>query len=190
MTNMIYIFVQLNRGIMIKTNNPDIILRFAVENDTPIILNFIKELAEYEKLSDEVFANEEKLKETLFGNKKFAEVVIAEYKNSPAGFMLFFHNYSTFLAKPGIYLEDLFVKPELRGLGIGKSLLTYLAKIASERNCGRIEWAVLDWNEPSIQFYKKLGAKPMDEWTVFRVTGNEIEKLANLFDQSNINEII
>ena len=182
--------MSLNGGIMIKTINADIILRFAAENDTPIILNFIKELADYEILSNEVIADEVKLKETLFGNKRFAEVIIAEYKNSPAGFMLFFHNYSTFLAKPGIYLEDLFVKPELRGLGIGKSLLTYLAKIAAERNCGRIEWAVLDWNEPSIKFYKNLGAKPMDEWTVFRVTGKGIDKLADLFDRPNTNEII
>jgi GNAT superfamily N-acetyltransferase len=159
-----------------------ITLRFAEEKDIPTILNFIKALAEYEKLSHEVAATEEKLKKTLFGINRFAEVVIADYENQPAGFMLFFHNYSTFLGKPGIYLEDLFVKPELRGKGIGKILLSYLGKIAVERDCGRIEWSVLDWNEPSIQFYKNLGAVPMDEWTVFRVTGSGIAKLAEILD--------
>lgn len=167
---------------MIKTNNPDVKLHFAEEKEIPVILSFIKELAEYEKLSDEVTADEEQLKKTLFGERKVAEVIIADYKNEPAGFMLFFHNYSTFLGKPGIYLEDLYVKKNLRGNGIGKLLLSYLSKIALERDCGRIEWAVLDWNEPSIQFYKKLGAKPMDEWTVFRVTGKEIENLAAQFE--------
>lgn len=159
-----------------------ITLRFAEEKDIPTILNFIKALAEYEKLSHEVAATEEKLKKTLFGINRFAEVVIADYENQPAGFMLFFHNYSTFLGKPGIYLEDLFVKPELRGKGIGKILLSYLGKIAVERDCGRIEWSVLDWNEPSIQFYKNIGAVPMDEWTVFRVTGSGIAKLAEILD--------
>lgn len=167
---------------MIATKNPDITLRTANENDTPIILSLIKELAEYEKLSHEVLADENKLKTTLFGEKKFAEVIIADYKNEPAGFALFFHNYSTFLGKPGIYLEDLYVKTDLRGKGIGKILLTYLGRLAVERNCGRIEWAVLDWNEPSIQFYINLGAKPMDEWTVFRVTGDSIKNLADMFD--------
>jgi len=167
---------------MIATKNPDITLRAANENDTPIILSLIKELAEYEKLSHEVLADENKLKTTLFGKKKFAEVIIADYKNEPAGFALFFHNYSTFLGKPGIYLEDLYVKTDLRGKGIGKILLAYLGKLALERDCGRIEWAVLDWNEPSIQFYKNLGAKPMDEWTVFRVTSDSIKNLADLFD--------
>ena len=167
---------------MVPTNNPDIILRAAKEDDVPSILNFIKELSVYEKLSHEVFTTEELLKENLFGNKRFAEVIIADYKNEPAGFALFFHNFSTFLGKPGIYLEDLYVKEHLRGKGIGKILLTYLGKLALERDCGRIEWAVLDWNEPSIQFYKNLGAVPMDEWTVFRVTGDSIKKLAGLFD--------
>jgi len=167
---------------MINTNNPDVTLRIAEVNDIPTIMNFIKALAEYEKLTNEVAADEEQLKKTLFGDKKFAEVIIADYKKQPAGFMLFFHNYSTFLGKPGIYLEDLFVNPDLRGKGIGKILLTHLGKIAIARDCGRIEWAVLDWNEPSIQFYKKLGAKPMDDWTVFRVTGDAIENLAKQFD--------
>jgi GNAT superfamily N-acetyltransferase len=117
----------------------------------------------------------------LFGERKVAEVLIAEYKNEPAGFALFFHNYSTFLAKPGIYLEDLFVKKELRGKGIGKALLSYLGVIALERDCGRIEWSVLDWNEPSIKFYLNLGAKPLNDWTVYRITDDGIKKLANQF---------
>ncbi|MDF1612251.1 GNAT family N-acetyltransferase [Stygiobacter electus] len=166
---------------MISNNNKDISIHFAEEKEAGIILSFIKELAEYEKLTHEVVATEEKLKETLFGEKKYAEVLIAEYKNQPAGFALFFHNYSTFLAKPGIYLEDLFVKKELRGKGIGKVLLSYLGVIALERNCGRIEWSVLDWNEPSIKFYLKLGAIPLNDWTVYRVTGNSIKKLADEF---------
>jgi len=168
---------------MIVTKKQDVTFRVATENDIPEILNFIKALAEYENLSDDVSADEEQLKKTLFGKNRFVEVIIADYKNEPAGFMLFFHNYSTFLGKPGIYLEDLFVKPEFRGKGIGKILLTYLGKLAVERGCGRIEWSVLDWNEPSIKFYKSFGSKPMDEWTVFRVTGNAIENLAELFDK-------
>ena len=163
---------------MITTNNPDIILRIAVENDVPVILNFIKALADYEKLSHEVAADENQLKKTLFGERKIAEVIIAEYKNQPAGFALFFHNYSTFLGKPGIYLEDLFVNPELRGKGIGKILLSYLGQLAIERDCGRIEWAVLDWNEPSIQFYKSLGARLMNEWIINRLTGEDLLKLS------------
>ena len=114
----------------------------------------------------------------MFGEKKFAEVVIAYYEDRPAGFEIFFHNFSTFLARPGIYLEDLFVFPNFRGKGIGKALLVYLARIAKERNCGRFEWAVLDWNEPSIAFYKKLGAIPLDDWTIFRATGKALDALA------------
>lgn len=140
-------------------------------------------LAEYERMSDDVVATEELLRENLFGDRKIAEVIIANYKDEPAGFALFFHNFSTFVGKPGIYLEDLFVKPELRGKGIGKLLLAYLGKLAEERNCGRIEWAVLDWNEPAINFYKSLNAKPMDDWTVFRIAGNNINALASLFDE-------
>lgn len=146
-----------------------LIIRKAEEKDVPLILELIKELAEYEKLSDEVTANEEKLRETLF-QKKYAEVFLAEYNGSLAGQALFFHNYSTFLAKPGIYLEDIYVRPKFRGKGIGKSLLLKVIEIAKERNCGRVEWSVLDWNEPAIGFYKKLGAVPMDGWTVFRLT--------------------
>ena len=151
----------------------------ATEKDIPLILTFIKELAEYERLSEQCVATEALLHETLFGEKKFAEVVIAYCHDEPAGFELFFHNFSTFLARPGIYLEDLFVFPKFRGKGIGKALLVYLARIAKERNCGRFEWAVLDWNEPSIAFYKKLGAIPLDDWTTFRVTGKALDALAN-----------
>lgn len=155
-------------------------IRSATHNDVPVILDFIKALAEYEKLSHEVVATEESLLTTLFGTKPVAEVVIGYTENGvPAGFALFFHNYSTFLAKPGIYLEDLFVKPEFRGKGYGKSLLIYLARLAEEHHCGRLEWSVLDWNTPAIEFYKSLGAKPMDEWTMFRVTGKELTELAN-----------
>jgi GNAT superfamily N-acetyltransferase len=150
----------------------------ATEKDIPLILTLIKGLAEYERLSQECVATEKLLRETLFGKTKYAEVVIAYYDTEPAGFALFFHNYSTFLARPGIYLEDLYVFPELRGKGIGKALLVHLAKIAKKRNCGRLEWAVLDWNEPSIAFYKGLGAIPLNDWTVFRVTGKALDALA------------
>lgn len=152
-------------------------LRMAEKSDVSLILDFIKELAEYEGMLDEVKATEEILEETLF-IKKSAEVVIAEYDEKPIGFALFFHNFSTFLGKPGIYLEDLYVRKEARGLGIGKKLLAFLAKLAKERDCGRLEWWCLDWNKPSIEFYKKLGAKPMDEWTVYRVDGQDLEELS------------
>lgn len=150
----------------------------ATENDVPAIFDLIRQLAEYERLSDRVLATEEQINRTLFGEPPSAEVLIASYGGECAGFAVFFSSYSTFLAKAGIYLEDLFVKPHLRGKGIGKALLARLAKLAIERDCGRVEWAVLDWNEPSIAFYKKLGAAPMDEWTVFRLTGEALAKLA------------
>ncbi len=153
------------------TNITDTIkIRFATESDIKTILELIKELAHYEKLSNEVSADEIKLKNTLFGKTKYAEVLLAEYNGEPVGHALFFYNYSTFLAKPGIYLEDLFVKPEFRGKGIGKHLLDKLIQIAKEKNCGRVEWAVLDWNESAIRFYENLGAKMMKEWKVFRLT--------------------
>jgi GNAT superfamily N-acetyltransferase len=139
----------------------------------------IRELAEYEKLSHEVVATEEGLRDSLFGGRRYAEVLVAEQGGTPAGFALFFHNFSTFLGKPGIYLEDLYVRPEVRGAGIGKKLLIHLAGLAKERDCGRLEWWVLDWNEPSIGFYKKLGAVPMDDWTVYRVSGTALEHLAS-----------
>lgn len=153
-------------------------IRNANESDTNTILQFIKELAEYEKMSKDVTATEELLKENLFV-KKLAEVIIAEEDNIPVGFALFFHNFSTFLGKGGIYLEDLYVKPNMRNKGIGKILLKYLANLAVERDCGRLEWSCLDWNEPSIAFYKERGASPMNEWTVYRVTGDNLVNLAN-----------
>lgn len=147
-------------------------------NDVPLILSFIKELAEYEKLAHEVVATEDILKETLFGDKTNAEVIIGYLDSVPVSFALYFYNFSTFLGRPGIYLEDLFVKPTARGKGIGKKMLAYLARLAKEKNCGRLEWWVLDWNEDAIRFYKSIGAKPMNEWTVFRVTGKELEDLS------------
>ena len=146
----------------------------AREQDVPLILGFIEQLAAYEKLSHEVAATERTLRETLFGARPYAEVLMAHWDEEPVGFALFFHNYSTFLAKPGIYLEDLFVNPPARGRGVGKALLTRLAELAIERNCGRVEWSVLDWNAPSIEFYRRMGAKAMDEWTIFRLTGEAL----------------
>ena len=150
----------------------------ATERDVPVVLQMIRELAEYEKMSDQVVASEDALREALFGGRPDAEVILAYADGKPAGFALFFHNFSTFVGRRGLYLEDLFVKPEFRGEGIGKQLLTALARIAVERRCGRFEWSVLDWNELAIGFYKKLGAVPMDEWTIFRVSGGALEKLA------------
>jgi len=154
-------------------------VREASEEDVPLILSLIRELAEYERLSHEVVATEEGLWAGLFGGRPFAEVLIAEQDGSPAGFALFFHNFSTFLGKPGIYLEDLYVKPELRGAGIGKKLLGHLARLAKERGCGRLEWWVLDWNAPSIGFYEKIGAVAMDDWTVYRLAGGALDELAS-----------
>jgi len=151
----------------------------ASESDVPLILSFIKEFAEYVRLSHEVAATEETLRETLFGPKRYAEVLIARLADCPVGFAIFFHNFSTFLGKPGIYLEDLFVLPEFRSKGIGKALLIYLANLAVERGCGRFEWSVLDWNESATAFYKRLGAVPLDELTVFRLTGESLKRLAD-----------
>jgi len=153
-------------------------IREATEEDVPVILWFIRQLAEYERLLHEAVMTEETLRQSLFGSRPVAEVLLAYFDDKPVGFAVFFHNFSTFLGKPGLYLEDLFVIPEMRGRGFGKALLVRLAKIAVDRNCGRFEWAVLDWNKPSIEFYKKLGAAPMDEWTIFRVTGEALKKLA------------
>jgi GNAT superfamily N-acetyltransferase len=150
----------------------------ATERDVPLILRLIKELAEYERMSNEVIATEQGLRDSLFGARPAAEVIIGYAGDTPAGFALFFHNYSTFLGKPGLYLEDLFVVPEFRGRGYGRELLQELAAIAVERGCGRFEWSVLDWNEPAIGFYKKLGAKLMDAWKIFRVTGDALTDLA------------
>ena len=153
-------------------------IRNASEEDVALILRFIRDLAVYEKLEHKVVATEERVRETLFGERRYAEVLIAEDEGEALGFALFFHNYSTFLARPGIYLEDLFVRPEGRGRGVGRALLSRLAAIAIERNCGRLEWAVLDWNESAIGFYRKLGAVPMDDWRIFRLTGEALENLA------------
>src|SRR6266702_1649978 len=156
----------------------DFQIRPARVEDVSIILELIRDLATYERAPDEVIATEEQLVDVLFGERPAAEVLLAFEGKSPVGFALFFHNFSTWLGRPGLYLEDLFVKPERRGKGYGRALLVELAKIAMERGCGRMEWAVLDWNEPAIKFYRTLGAKPMDEWTVFRLTRDGIARLA------------
>jgi GNAT superfamily N-acetyltransferase len=153
-------------------------IRSATRADLPLIAQFIRDLAEYEKLAHEVRFDEAALGERLFGPRPYAEVLIGEIDGGPRGFALFFHNFSTFEGRPGIYLEDLFVRPEARGSGLGKALLVRLAALAVERDCARLEWSVLDWNEPSINFYKSLGAKPMDEWTVMRVDGDALTQLA------------
>ena len=162
----------------ISTPIAGLTLRFAGEDDVPTVLAFIAGLAEYERLAHEAVASESDLRAALFGPEKVIEVVIADYQDEAAGFALFFYNFSTFLGKRGIYLEDLFVLPKHRGLGIGKALLGYLAHLARERGCGRLEWSVLDWNEPAIGFYRRLGAIGMDEWTVNRVTGAALDRLA------------
>jgi GNAT superfamily N-acetyltransferase len=154
-------------------------IRPAVPSDVPLILALIKELAEYERLLDDVTATPELLNKALFGARPVAEALVAEDAGEALGFALFFHNFSTFLGRPGIYLEDLYVRPHARRRGIGRALLARLAQLARERECGRLEWSVLDWNEPAIRFYRKIGAQPMDEWTVFRVTGDALERLAS-----------
>jgi GNAT superfamily N-acetyltransferase len=154
-------------------------IRQATEQDVPLILSFIRQLAEYERLSHEAVVNEKTLRESLFGPRRYAEVLLGYAGEEPVAFAVFFHNFSTFLGRPGLYLEDLFVIPEMRGKGFGRTMLVELARIARERNCGRFEWAVLDWNQPAIQFYKNLGAIPMDEWTIFRVTGEALGRLSH-----------
>ena len=154
-------------------------IRKATEADVPVIVWFIRQLAEYERLLQEAVMTEETLRESLFGSRPSAEVLLGYYQDKPVAFAVFFHNFSTFLGRRGLYLEDLFVIPEMRGKGFGRALLVHLAQIARERNCGRFEWAVLDWNEPAIEFYKRLGAVPMSEWTIFRVTGKALDRLAD-----------
>jgi GNAT superfamily N-acetyltransferase len=161
-----------------KTASGEIVLRPATEADAPVVLRFIEELAEYERLSHEVVADVETLTRSLFGERRVAEAVIASRGGTDAGFVLFFHTFSTFLGRPGLYVEDLYVKPELRGTGIGKTLLRHVARLAVERDCGRVEWAVLDWNEPSIRFYERLGARPLSEWTTYRLTGAALASFA------------
>jgi GNAT superfamily N-acetyltransferase len=162
----------------VSTKIKNFTIRPATEEDAAVILSLIKGLAEYEKLSHEVVATEELLRDTLFRARPVAEVILGDYNGEPVSFALFFHNYSTFLGRPGIYLEDLFVKPEMRRKGFGKVMLAYVANLAKERQCGRLEWSVLDWNEAAWKFYKSIGAVPMDEWTVHRVTGRGIDHLA------------
>ncbi|MFB4203818.1 Acetyltransferase YpeA [wastewater metagenome] len=162
----------------LATDTPALALRFAGPGDCPTILAFIRELADYERLSHEVVADESRLMDTLFGDHPYAEVIIAELDGEAVGFALFFHNYSTFLAAPGIYLEDLYVRPVARGHGIGQALLTALARLAVARGCGRLEWSVLDWNAPAIGFYERLGARAQDEWVGYRLTGDALRGLA------------
>jgi len=156
-------------GIGNRDSGTGLTIRPSTVDDIPLILDFIRGLAGYERLSHEVTATEADLRVSLFSERPAAECILAFWDGNPAGFAVFFHNYSTFLGRSGLYLEDLFVRPEFRGQGIGRALLLRLAAIAKERNCGRFEWAVLDWNTPAIEFYKRLGAKPMDDWTVFRM---------------------
>jgi GNAT superfamily N-acetyltransferase len=157
---------------------PELEIRAATEDDVPLLLSLIKELAEYERLSHQVVATEVALRESLFGKRPVAEALLANLEDDPAGFALFFHTFSTFLGRPGIYLEDLYVKSEFRGAGVGRALLVHVAKLARERGCGRLEWSVLDWNEPAIGFYRGIGASPLSGWTVYRVAGEALEELA------------
>lgn len=157
-------------------------LRFATEADVPAILGFICELADFEHLRHQVSATEAGLKATLFGERRYAEVILAELNGQAVGMALFFHNYSTFLAQPGIHLEDLYVQPDHRGLGLGKALITRVAQLAVERQCGRLEWQVLDWNEPARRFYRALGAEALDDWLTKRVTGDTLKEMAQLFE--------
>lgn len=155
-------------------------VRLAGRDDLALIVRFIRELAEYERLAHAVRLDVAELEQFLFGERPFAETLIAEIEGRPVGFALFFHNFSTFEGRPGIYLEDLYVEPEARGAGAGRALLERLAQVAMERRCARLEWSVLDWNQPSIEFYKRLGAVPMDDWTVYRLSGEALRALAKL----------
>ncbi|MFB3786379.1 MAG: N-acetyltransferase family protein [bacterium] len=163
---------------MHQPNHSPCEIRFAKPGDAPLIHTFIRELAEYERLSQAVTSSEKDIHEALFGERPAAECLLAFLQDQPAGFALFFTTFSTFVGRPGLYLEDIYVKPAWRGMGIGKALLSRLAGIAKERRCGRMEWSVLNWNEPAIGFYKKLGARPLDEWTVYRLSGSALDALA------------
>ena len=160
------------------TTSSNFIIREATINDAAVILALIKDLAEYEKLSHEVEATDADIRQSLFGDRPVAEALIGELKGVPISFALFFYNFSTFLGKPGIYLEDLYVKPEYRSNGFGRRMLSHIARLAKERNCGRFEWSVLDWNEPAIRTYDRLEARPMKEWILYRLTGEALNKLA------------
>jgi GNAT superfamily N-acetyltransferase len=162
-----------------STPVPDLCFRFASRADVPILLTFIRELADFEKLLDRVTADETTLAEELFGERPVAEVVIAELSTQPVGFAVFFHNFSTFIGRAGLYLEDLYVRPHARRMGIGRAMISFVAKIAVDRRCGRFEWSVLDWNTRAIEFYRSLGAVPMDDWTVQRMTGPALERLGS-----------
>ena len=164
--------------MVLQGTKPDFRIRLAQPGDVPTILALIRDLAEYERAPHEVVTTEEQLRKNLFGPQPTAEVLLGEEAGVPVCFALFFHNFSTWMGRRGLYLEDLFVKPEVRGRGYGRALLVRLAQIARERECGRMEWAVLDWNEPAIQFYRKLGARPNDDWTIFRLTMEGISQLA------------
>lgn len=159
---------------------PDISTRPATEADVPVLLQLIRELAEYEKLTHEVVATEQSLRQTLFGPARSAEALLGCVQGRPVGMAIFFHNYSTFLARPGLYLEDLYVQPAHRGCGVGKRLITSVARIALERGCGRYEWTVLDWNQPAIEFYQSLGAEMKSDWRIMRVTGQALQKMAEM----------
>jgi len=163
---------------MTRNANPDLAIRPARPGDEQLLLELIHELAVYEKAPDEAIATPELIHQALFGQHPTAEAVIAQWQGAPAGFALFFHNFSTWLGRSGLYLEDLFVREDMRGNGIGKALLLHLAGIARERDCGRMEWSVLDWNRPAIEFYESLGAKPQSEWTVYRLDADALMKLA------------
>ncbi len=173
----------MNEYNWIETSLEDFRLRFASKPDIPLIHEFIKELADYEQLEDEVVSTQTQLQQNLFGDRSYAEVILGFEGENPAGFALFFHNFSTFVGKPGIYLEDLFVKKEMRGKGYGKVFLTYLARLANHRDCGRLEWAVQEWNEKAIGFYENLGARQKEEWTVYQLAGKKLENLGKTFDK-------
>jgi GNAT superfamily N-acetyltransferase len=161
------------------TVSAEVRVEAATSEDVPVLLQLIQALADYERMSGEVVATESALRETLFGAAPRAEAVLARVAHEAVGFALWFHNYSTFLGRPGLYLEDLFVVPEWRNRGVGSALLRHLARIAVERGCGRMEWSVLDWNEPAIAFYQRVGARPLDQWTVYRLTGSDLARFAS-----------
>ena len=161
------------------TTTSNLKIRPADEEDTGTIFSLIKELAEYERLAHEVVATEDDIRRSLFGDRPFAEALIGEYENTPVSFALFFYNFSTFAGKPGIYLEDLYVRPNYRGKGFGRQMLVHIARLAKERNCGRFEWSVLDWNTPAIRTYEKLNARPMKDWILYRLDGEALVKLAD-----------
>ena len=160
-------------------NKSEIIIRKAKQEDIPVILELIKELAKYEKLADQVTATEELLSNNIFGENRFVEIWLTEYQNKAVGYLIFYYNFSSFLVKAGLFIEDIFVLPKFRGKGIGKKLLLKVIELAKERDCGRVEWNVLDWNEPAISFYKKMGAKPLDEWTTFRIKCENFDSILN-----------